>query len=422
MMKRVQIEDLPATRLNPIEAETLAQARSIVDSVREGGDGALRQHAETYGDLEPGSSLFIDGRECKAAFDSMPLDDQRCLSRAADRIRTFAEAQRKCLTDLRLETLDGVVTHRVLPIERAGCYAPGGRYPLPSSVLMTAITASAAGVRDVVLASPKPTRETLASAHIAGCDRILQVGGAQAIAAMAFGTESVPACGVIVGPGNRWVTAAKQLVSGVVAIDMLAGPSELLVLADDSANPQWVAADLLAQAEHDPDAVPMLAATSMDIVEQINIEIEKQLANLPTRLIAEDSLKNGLAVVVSTSDELIACANRLGPEHLQIHAQLSRKQLERLNNYGALFETPTSAEVFGDYGIGPNHTLPTGGTSRSFGGLSVFNFLRVVTSIESVNLESPVFADTARLARMEGLEAHARAAEVRNSLNGGRAL
>ncbi|HMS57132.1 MAG TPA: histidinol dehydrogenase [Fimbriimonadaceae bacterium] len=414
MMRRVRLEDLPTLRLSPIDNDTLEQSRSIVERVRDGGDAALRKFAEVFGDIEEGARMVIEPSRCKEAFDSLPPDARQTLQRAAERIRTFAEAQRTCLTDLRIETPEGVMGHKVLPIERAGCYAPGGRYPLPSSVLMTAVTARAAGVEEVLVASPRPTLETLAAAYVSGCDRMLCVGGAQVIAALAFGTDSIPSCGVIVGPGNRWVTAAKQLVSGVVAIDMLAGPSELLVLADETANPEWVAADLLAQAEHDPDAIPMLASTSSQLLDQVERFIQQQLADLPTRTIAEASLRNGLAVTVLNRDDLIASANRLGPEHLQIHAELTTEQQSRLDNYGAIFASPSSAEVFGDYGMGPNHTLPTGGTSRSFGGLSVFNFLRVVTSIEAVNLESGLIADTAKLARMERLEGHARAAEVRN--------
>ena len=213
---------------------------------------------------------------------------------------------------------EGALDIRVAPVDRAGCYAPGGRFPLPSSVLMTAVTARAAGVRDVWVASPRPDDVTLAAAAVAGADALLAVGGAQAIAALAYGAGDVPPCDVVVGPGNRWVTAAKKLVAGHVGIDMLAGPSELVVLADASADPATVAADLLAQAEHDPDALPVLVATDAELVDRVEIELERQLAALPTRDTAEPAIGNGFAVMAGNLDDAIEVCDRLAPEHLQV--------------------------------------------------------------------------------------------------------
>jgi phosphoribosyl-ATP pyrophosphohydrolase/phosphoribosyl-AMP cyclohydrolase/histidinol dehydrogenase len=288
---------------------------------------------------------------------------------------------------------------------------------LPSSVLMGAVTARVAGVREVLVASPRPAPVTLAAAAIAGADALLAAGGAQAIAALAFGAgEAVPACDAVVGPGNVWVTAAKQLIAGGVAIDMLAGPSELVVLADDSADPRWIAADLLAQAEHDEHAVPVLVTLSPQLIDDVERELDRQLEGLPTAATARAALLGqGRAVLASSLDEAIAACDALAPEHLQLMLRDTAAVAPRLSHYGALFIGAASAEVLGDYGAGPNHVLPTGGTARSTGGLSVFTFLRVRTWLElerGPELRA-LAADAAALARLEGLQAHARAADLR---------
>ena len=318
------------------------------------------------------------------------------------------------IADIELEIPGGRTGLRYAPVQRAGCYAPGGRFPLPSSVLMTSITAREAGVAEVWVASPRPAPATLAAAAIAGADFFLAVGGAQAIAALAFGTTENPAVDAIVGPGNRYVVAAKQLVAGRVAIDMLAGPSELLVIADHSADPARVAADLLAQAEHDPDAVPMLIALDPTFPDRVDAAITEQLATLPTAVIARASLRNGWATV-ATADEAVALADQLAPEHLALHLTDASGLAARFQHYGALFIGENAAEVLGDYGAGPNHTLPTGGTARAFGALSVQAFLRPQTwlRIDDPIAAAPIAADATTLARVEGLEAHARASALR---------
>ncbi|HUT78662.1 MAG TPA: histidinol dehydrogenase, partial [Polyangia bacterium] len=304
------------------------------------------------------------------------------------------------------------------PVERAGCYAPGGRFPLPSSVLMTAVTARAAGVREVWVASPRPAPATLAAAAVAGVDGLLRVGGAQAVAALAFGAGPAPSCDVIVGPGNRFVTAAKQLVAGRVGIDLLAGPSELVVLADGTADPAVVAADLLAQAEHDPDAAPVLISTSGPLIDAVEREIASQLESLPTRDTAERAVRgNGFAVLAADLDEGITLCDRIAPEHLEVLCAKASSVAARAVHFGGLFIGAGAAEVLGDYGAGPNHTLPTGGTARFTGGLSVHHFLRVRTWLR---VDDPAAArglvdDAVALARIEGLEAHARSAARRGS-------
>lgn len=420
LLRRVAPDALPDLRRDPVSLDTLEATRPIMTDVAERGETALRYHAERFGDLAPGAPLFLPRAALDAALAGLPAADRALLERTAARVRAFAEAQRAALSDVTVAIPGGRAGHTVAPVERAGCYAPGGRFPLPSSVLMTAVTARAAGVELVWVASPRPTAMTLAAAAVAGADALLACGGAQAIAALAYGAGPVPACDVIVGPGNRWVTAAKQIVSGRVRIDMLAGPSELVVLADASADADVVAADLLGQAEHDPDAVPVLVTTDAALAERVDLALARQLATLPTAETARAALDNGFCVVVADLDEAAAVCDQLAPEHLELMVERPGALAGRLRHYGGLFIGAGAAEVFGDYGAGPNHVLPTGGTARLTGGLSVFDFLRVRTwlAIDDPAAAEVLVADAAALARHEGLEAHARAALARRG--GGR--
>lgn len=406
--------EVPSLRRSPIDRQTLLAAGEIVDQVESGDEATLRAIAERLGDRQPGEPLVIERDQLDAALDATAPQDRAALERAAASIERFAQAQRNSITDVSIDSeTPGTLGQQVIPVERAGCYAPGGRFPLPSSVLMTAIPARVAGVRSVTVASPRPAPITLAAAAVAGADRLLAVGGAQAIAAMAFGVGVDPV-DVIVGPGNRWVTAAKQLVSGSVRIDMLAGPSELVVIADDSADPAVVAADLLAQAEHDTDAAAILVSSSRSLIDRTNSQLASQLADLPTAATARAALDNGFAVLTDSNADSAEIADRLAPEHLQIITEDASALAASIRHAGAIFIGAHTAEVFGDYGLGPNHTLPTGGTARSFAGLSVFDFLRIRTTIELTESPSAQTVESiARLARLEGLEAHARAAEIR---------
>jgi phosphoribosyl-ATP pyrophosphohydrolase/phosphoribosyl-AMP cyclohydrolase/histidinol dehydrogenase len=415
MLRRLSAGEVMLGRRVPVDPETLAAAAEIVEDVRLRGEAAVLEHAERLGDLAPGDKAYYTQPDLRDALDAIAPEDNALLERTAQRLRVFALAQRSSLVDTAIAIPGGRAGHRVTPIATAGCYAPGGRFPLPSSVLMTAVTAQAAGVRTVWVASPRPTALTLAAAAISEAHGLLAVGGAQAIAALAFGAGPVPACDVVVGPGNRWVTAAKQLVAGFVAIDMLAGPSELLVIADAQADPSLIAADLLAQAEHDPDAFPALISLDAGLVDTVEREMERQLADLPAADVARTALSNGFAVLVASLDEALDLANALAPEHLELDVAGAEQAAQRLHNYGSLFIGLHSAEVLGDYGAGPNHVLPTGGTARYTGGLSVLTFLKVATwlQIDDPEAAAELTRDALSLARHEGLEAHARAAELR---------
>lgn len=414
-LRRIGATDVPGLLRDAVDAATLEGARAIVDDVRRRGEVALREHAERLGDVAPGGPLVLGREALEAALVALPGDQQALLARTARRIRGFADAQRSCLEGMTVDVPGGRAGHTVRPVARAGCYAPGGRFPLPSSVLMTAVTARAAGVGEVWVASPRPAPITLAAAAVAGADGLLAVGGAQAIGALAFGAGVVPACDVVVGPGNRWVTAAKQVVAGQVAIDMLAGPSELVVFADDTADAELVAADLLAQAEHDPDALPILVTPDASLADRVDAALVAQLADLPTAETARVAVGAGFCVLVASMDEGVAVCNRLAPEHLEVIARGADHLAARLCAYGTLFLGSCSGEVLGDYGAGPNHVLPTGGTARFTGGLSVMTFLALRTwlAIEDPELAAPLARDAVALARLEGLEAHARAAERR---------
>lgn len=413
-MRRIAPADVGSSRSPTVPRDVLLAAADIVDRVAGGGEAELRAHGERYDGLEPGDPIILPRPALEDALAALDADARAVLRRTADRIEVFARAQRDTATSVDVAVEGGRAGDRLLPVNVAGCYAPGGRYPLPSSVLMTAVTARAAGVREVWVASPRPTRAVLAAAAVAGAEGVIALGGAHAVAAMAHGVAPVPRCDVVVGPGNHWVTAAKLLLSGVVGIDLLAGPSELVVLASDDADPELVAADLLAQAEHDPDALPVLVSTSAGLLDRVDGALGDQLADLPTAATARESLGTGFAVLAADEDEAVACCEALAPEHLQLHGTRAAELADSLGTYGSLFVGAATAEVFGDYGVGPNHTLPTGGTARFTGGLSVFAFLRRPTWIRlSEPVPESLVRDAAALARMEGLEAHARAAEAR---------
>lgn len=420
LLRARTVEDVVRTRGAPTPTEALAVAAEIVEAVRRGGEPALRRRAERFGELQPHDPILIERRALEAALRTLDRADQERLERVAGRIRAFAEAQRGAIRDVVVPVPGGFAGHRVIPVQRAGCYAPGGRYPLPSTVLMTAITARVAGVAEVIVASPKPPPLVLAAAAVAGADAVLPAGGAQAIAALAYGAGPVPACDVVVGPGNRYVTAAKHLVSNTVGIDTLAGPSELVVFADSSGDPDLIAADLLAQAEHDTDAMPLLVTVDATLPSRVNDALRRQLADLPTSEVAGVALANGGVISVTSLEEGVAACEAIAPEHLALHLTDATVATvtPRLRTYGTMFVGSKAGEVLGDYGAGPNHVLPTGGSARATGGLSVLTFLRLRTwlRIDDGAAARGLADDSAWFARAEGLEGHARSAEKRTSL------
>eukprot|EP00928_Gymnodinium_smaydae_P054107 TRINITY_DN37939_c0_g1_i1.p1 TRINITY_DN37939_c0_g1~~TRINITY_DN37939_c0_g1_i1.p1 ORF type:complete len:437 (-),score=91.03 TRINITY_DN37939_c0_g1_i1:45-1355(-) len=414
-LRTIRPDEVEDQSFEPVDAKAREQALAIITEVRTDGVDGLLRCAWRFRELPEGSRKYmLDRDELQAAFNSLPEDQRGVLERTAKRIRNFAVAQRATIRATEVAIDGGFAGQTVEPVERAGCYAPGGRYPLPSSVLMTACTARAAGVREVVVASPSPTVVTKAAAYVAGADCLLTVGGAQAIAAMAHGV-GVKACDIIVGPGNKWVTAAKSIVNGICGIDMLAGPSEVLVLADGSADPEVVAADLLAQAEHDVEARPILVTAEASVITNVNAALRRQLADLPTRDVAIPAVRGGFAVLAPDMKSALAVTNRIAPEHLEVQTANSKEDAAACTSFGGLFVGQHAAEVLGDYGAGPNHVLPTSCTAKYTGGLSVHTFLRLRTwmRLDDQKAAQEQISDAVVLARLEGLEGHARAAERR---------
>jgi len=414
-LRRVEPSEAGRVRRGALDPGALRDAAEIVAAVRDRGEQAVREYAARFGERAADEPLLLGRAEMMKALDGVGSDVRALLERVAGRIESFARAQRGAILDLDVTVPGGRAGHTAVPVQSAGCYAPAGRYPLPSSVLMTAVTARVAGCERVVVASPSTDPIMLAAAAIAGADEYLAVGGAHAIAAMAHGYKGFCPCDVIVGPGNKWVTAAKSLVSDVVGIDMLAGPSELLIIADETADERVVAADLLAQAEHDDDAVPMLLTTSAGIVGRVERALAEQLGELSTSATARKALKNGFACVVRDLDEACEVSDKVAAEHVEIHVRDAQSIAARLKNAGGVFVGPMSAEVFGDYGLGPNHTLPTGGSARYRAGLSVMHFLRLRTwlRVDEGPESHQMISDTADLAEYEGLLAHKRSAQIR---------
>ena len=397
-----QIEDRSGTATARLEPAV----KRMISAVRRQGDAALRRYAERFDGLAPGAPIFVGMEEMAAAWDQTPTELRKAMKTAATNIRRFARWQ---MPKEWRRTMRGVTLgQKCLPLDSVGCYVPGGRYPLPSTVLMTTIPAQAAGVERIAVVSPRPARETLAAAHLAGVKEFYRIGGAQAIAALAYGTPSVPRVDKIVGPGNLYVTTAKKLVAFDCGIDMLAGPTEIVV-ASENGNPQWIAADLVAQSEHDPETLAVLVTSNAALVRAAAEEVRRQSAS---NGIAKQALaNNGFVFLTRTKNETAAVANRLATEHLTID---SEEDLTWVRHAGSIFVGTQTPQSMGDYISGPNHVLPTGRLARIRGGLSVYDFLRLVTTQEYTDRSLQTFGPAAaRLADAEGLAGHAASVRIR---------
>lgn len=386
-------------------------ARAIVENVRRDGDVALAVYAESFGDERP---RRIAQEEIAAAYERIDPALRDALHAAAERIERFARAQRGALNDLEIDLGWAKIGHRAVPLQRAGIYVPAGAYPLPSTLLMCAIPARVAGVASIVACTPRAHDTILAAARVAGVRDLFLVGGAQAIAAMAYGTETIARADIVVGPGNAYVAAAKRLVYGACGIDAIAGPSEVLIVASSDADARIVAADLIAQAEHDTDARATLVTDDAAFGDRVASELERQLAHVATSAIARTALSREWCRVMPLR-EAVDFANDVAPEHLELHGARAEALAPSMRAYGTLFVGSMAGEVFGDYGIGPNHVLPTGGAARFSSGLSVFSFLAIRTyQHASGEADATLVAQTATLAESEGLDGHRRAALVRS--------
>jgi histidinol dehydrogenase len=393
---------------------------AILDEVRARGDAALLEYTARFDRWQPrtAQALHVPIAHAHAALQALAPREREALEFAAARVRAFHERQMQ--GSWRMEPGDGsVLGQQVTPLDRVGMYVPGGKAAYPSSVIMSAVAAKVAGVAEIVMVTPTPGGElnapVLAAAALAGVDRIVRIGGAQAVAALAFGTASVPAVDKIVGPGNAYVAAAKRRVFGRVGIDMVAGPSEVLIIADSSAHADWVAMDLFSQAEHDEIAQAILLTPDASLIDAVAASMRRQLAALPRRTIIEASLAaRGALILVRDLEEACEIANRIAPEHLELAVADPESLLARIRHAGAIFLGHHASESLGDYCAGPNHVLPTSRTARFSSPLGVYDFQKR-SSVIGVSPEAArrLGREAATLARIEGLEAHARSAEWR---------
>jgi len=389
-----------------------ATVSEIIADVKARGDVALREYALKFDRAEL-DSLEVSKEEIDAACAEIGEDYIGMLERAAANIRDFHSRQVR--QGFVCNSREGVFAgQKVIPLERVGLYVPGGTAAYPSSVLMNCIPAKLAGVDEIIMVTPPSggsiPAQILAAARVAGVGRIFKCGGAQAVAALTYGTESIPAVDKIVGPGNAYVAEAKRQVSGKVGVDMIAGPSEILVIADGNSNPVWVAADLLSQAEHDKRASAVLVTDSEELAEKVTLEIEKQLLSLPRQDIARASVEDhGLIIIVDSIAEAVAMSNRIAPEHLELCVDDPFGLLDKVRNAGSVFLGRNCPEAVGDYMAGPNHTLPTSGTARFYSPLSVDDFVKKMQfTYFSAEALADISEDVDKFARSEGFDAHAR--------------
>lgn len=382
--------------------------RLIVNDVRRNGDRGLRRHAMRFDGLGKGEPLLVTDAEMQAAWEQTEPELQDAIQQAAKNIRQYAEWQAP--QEWRREIQPGVcVGQLVRPLESVGCYVPGGRYPLPSTLLMTVIPAQVAGVKQIRVVSPRPARATLAAAAFLGVREFYRVGGAQAVAALAYGTEKIPRVDKIVGPGNRFVTAAKKMVAFDCAIEFLAGPTEAVIISADG-DPAYIVSDLVAQAEHDPDALCVFITNSRVLAGKVQKDVQNRTRANP--IAAESLSRRGAILLVSSLEQAVELSNRIAPEHLTLPAELAPS----VQHAGAVFLDEFTPQAAGDYISGPNHTLPTAGMARVRGGLSVLDFVRVI-GCQQVSGEGMqgIAPPGIALASVEGLKGHAEAFRVRRS-------
>ncbi|MCQ2580092.1 MAG: histidinol dehydrogenase [Treponemataceae bacterium] len=416
-------------------SDVSSKVAAIIADVRAKKDAAIKEYSSKFDRATP-DVLEIPREELEKAKEELKTQNSKLyesLCRSHELALAFALRQKDSFDNFEMEIAPGLFTgQKTIPIERAGVYVPAGRFPLLSTVVMCITPAKAAGCKEIVLCTPPrehpanpkapyADKGIMAAAAICGADHVYACGGAQAIAAMAYGTESIPACDVIVGPGNKFVAEAKRKVYGQCGIDMVAGPTEVFIIADDSANPAWVAADMLAQAEHDVDAQAVLATPSKKLAEKVAAELEKQLDKLATEQTARESLlRHGKIIITETLKEAADIANKKAPEHLELALDAGKERdelAEYVHNYGSLFIGHESAEVLGDYSAGLNHTLPTSMSARYTGGLSVRHFLKTVTTLRTQDAKASGYKQSLEAAAVlgdtEGLAGHAQAARIR---------
>lgn len=412
-MKIYDIANIPQEFYSVIEFEELESVKKIINDVKKNGDKAIKQYTFEFDKIKL-DNLKVSEEEINFALNSLNDELKQAIEFSINNVREFATHQLKSVQNLDVKINNSQLGHRIIPLEIVGAYIPGGNYPLLSTAIMTIVPAKIAGVKKVIACSPKISNEVIATAHLAGADEIYKIGGVQAVAAMAYSTETICAVDKIVGPGNKFVTAAKKQVFGKCGIDFLAGPSEVMIIADETCNIDFVAADILAQCEHDKDARAYLVCTSLNLAEKIIQKAQEFLNNLQTKEVAKISFEKSIAIVSNNIDEIIEITNKRAPEHLELCFKDYKKYQDKFVNYGSLFLNSNSAEVFGDYVSGTNHTLPTNTVARYSGGLSVFDFIKIQTyqNISDKDIFE-ISKNSSLLAKYEGLFAHKLASDVR---------
>ena len=396
--------------------ESLQNVEDIIEDIKKNGDKSIIHYSKTFndGDFSSGEDFIVSEEEIKKAYEMTDDKTINALEKCIENVRDFAQEQLLCLKNLDMKKNNSLLGHRVIPLERVLCYVPGGNYPLPSSAVMTCTPAKVAGVREVIITSPRIKPQTIVAAKMSGADKIYKLGGVQAIGAFAYGSESIKPVDKIVGPGNKYVTYAKKYVYGKCSIDFLAGPSEVLIVADDNQNPELVSADILAQCEHDRDARGYLICFSKDFAQKVADCAQKQLQTLKTGNIAQISFEKSTAVIVNDIEEAVKISNLRAPEHLELMFDGAWEKSKDFTNYGSLFIGSCCAEVFGDYCSGTNHVLPTNSAARYTGGLSVFDFVKIQTyQMLSKEYSKELSILASQMAQQEGLMGHKLASDLR---------
>ncbi len=414
------LKDFKSESFHEIPKDVIDSVREIIKKVKENGDKALLDFTEKFDGVKLKSFVIEDFSNAK-----IPDDDKDTIERVFENIYKVAKVQKESITNFVFEVTPGVkIRQRVRPIKKIGIYVPGGRYPLVSTLLMCGIPALVAGVEEIYVVTPpgkngEINNHILYVAGLLGVKKLYAIGGAQAIAALAYGTESVGRVDKIVGPGNIYVTAAKREVFGTVGIDFIAGPTEVLIIADESANPEIIAYDMLAQAEHDPQAKPILISTSRDLLIQTISLIKKILEEEPSDVAKISVERNAKFLLASSVDEAVKAANDIAPEHLELQLEYPDRYIDQIENFGTLFVGHLSAEALGDYSAGVNHVLPTNGSVRYTGGLHVKDFMKVQAILEVHERGFKTIAPLARkLAKLESLHFHYRSVEIREKSHG----
>lgn len=415
--------EIPEEFYKKIESENPDGIENLILDVKNNGDDALIKYSRMFGDgdFASPSDFVVSEDEIQESFKKVDTKLVESINTAISNVREFANGQINCIQNLKMSVQkykNSFLGHRIIPVENVLCYVPGGNYPLVSSVIMSVIPARVAGVKNIYVTSPKISPEVLAASKLAGAKKVFKLGGAQAISAFAYGTNTVPKVDKIVGPGNKYVNFAKKYVYGECGIDFIAGPSEVMIIADDSSNPELISADMLAQCEHDRDARAYLICDSEEFAAKVQDSAVKQLESLQTKEIASYSFEKSFCIIEPDLNKKIEIANRRAPEHLELVYKNPENSSKHYRNYGSLFIGQNCAEVFGDYCSGTNHILPTNQVARYHGGLSVFDFVKIQTYQKIDPKYAKLLSEvSSKLAEAEGLFAHKLASDLRGEKN-----